>query len=375
MSRSARAAAYTAAVVVLFTGGLLVATPTDRATTMANVVDACAAPTSDDHAEAEQYAGCRASELAGVLSSLPPIPTVTATATETATETATQTVTATTTATATVTATATATTTVTASPAPQRTMQIGLSTSSTTWDSELSRLNSGGGITVRRIFISQLSQTGNQQTAQITAALQAGLTPWVSFKVPTLSNPSQYASWVDTTANQWEALAEQYGIDFVGTIWHEANNGDMTAAQYLAMQDALAPHLKRPHVLVAPILTSFQLTNASSADDGQFDNYVDVPRITDGTYSYFGFDSYETPYERVPVVEQHLTALGAADTVQLAVGEWNSTDAAEIQNAVGFLNDPRVAIACFWDSGSYYPLSAARESALKSMLSDPRVQR
>ncbi len=146
----------------------------------------------------------------------------------------------------------------------------------------------------------------------------------------------------------------------------------MTSQQFVAMQDALAPHLARPHVKVAPILTSWQLDNPAN-DATDFDAWIDPALFADGTYSFFGFDSYVTPYDRVPLVKARLHGLGL-DDVPLGIGEFNSQDAAELRKAVGFATDPRVIVACFWDSGQWYPLTPAREDAFKSILTQSRVQ-
>lgn len=367
MSRPARIAALGTALVVFAVGGGVYA-----ATSSADAPAAsCDAPSTSP----------AAGGVGLTVSCLVPTPApVTETATETATATATVTATATTTATVTVTPSPTPTVTPTPTPTPTptstatppaRSMQIGLSTAASNWTTEFNRLNAHGGITVRRIFISQLSQSGNQSTSLITDALAHGLTPWVSFKPPTVDNPAQYTSWVDTTANQWEALAVQYGTDIYGTIWHEPQ-GDMTAAQYVAMQDALAPHLARPHVKVAPILTSWQLDNPAN-DAADFDAWVDPALFANGTYSFFAFDTYVTPAERLPLVEARLHGLGL-DGVSLGIGEFNSQDAAEISKAIGFVDDPRVIVACLWDSGQWFPLSSSREQAFESVVADPRVQ-
>lgn len=262
--------------------------------------------------------------------------------------------------------------------------RFGLNTASADWSTYYNDLNSSGGITVRRIFATSTSE----QLSQVNAAVNAGLTPWVSIKLTSaaISNPSSADILVSDYADDYSAALPTGGIMFA-TVWHEPNNGDMTASQFGALQDELAPILAaHSNIKVGAILTSFQMVNNTSTDDGpNFNDFVtqEKPLLSDGTFSFFGIDAYETssfatePYDNLAAVETALDNDGVSSSVPIYIGEFNTypNEGTEMGDTVdAFLADARLKVAClFLNASTWLPFESARKTPFKAALLDTRV--
>lgn len=267
---------------------------------------------------------------------------------------------------------------------PTADFRFGLNAASADWGTYYNDLNSAGGITVRRIFATSTSE----QMSQVNSAVNAGLIPWVSIKLTSaaITNPASADALVTQYANDYAAALPAGGVMYA-TIWHEANNGDMTAAQFGAMQTRLAPILaSHANIKVGAILTSFQLVNNTSTDDGpNFNDFLtqEKPLLANGTFSFFGIDAYEDdglnhePLENLAATETALNNAGVASSVPVYIGEFQTHpgQGAELADTLdAFLADPRLKVAClFLNASKWLPFEAGRHDAFKAALLDPRV--
>lgn len=240
---------------------------------------------------------------------------------------------------------------------PTTTRQIGMSSPAGQWSTRLAEVGSQG-ITARRIFAQTLPDAGFRGLVQ--DAVDAGMNPVVSYKLPNFStanlNNGAYDALITAEANFLNSL----GVPVYATIWHEPSP-DVSGPNFQAIHRRLGPLLKRPRVKVGPILNTWVLDNVNNHP--QFDGYIADDLIADGTWEFFGYDSYQSgqrPSEGTPgnndlstrmaTINSKVAAHGGADLPQV-IGEYNAYELDNlqaIQNTI--LANDRIVIACCFNS-------------------------
>jgi hypothetical protein len=265
---------------------------------------------------------------------------------------------------------------------------IGYWAPATDWSTRLAVVGASG-VKARRVY-AQLSSAGTNQQAQIAAAIGAGMLPVVTYKPPKLSNnqpdlagalAGAYDAYAQTTA----AYLDSLGVPVAVGIWHEPED-DMSAAQFLALQRRLVPFFAAKPLLKVgvPFLHGWELD--TTANRALFETYIADDLLANGSYDFFGIDSYQTgsqaspgsitPDQRIDPLLSILAARGAPN-MPIAVGEYNAWTTAGIQAAgEKFLSTPQLWFACMFDDtqGVSLQLSGARLDAYKATKSDPRSQ-
>lgn len=255
------------------------------------------------------------------------------------------------------TATASASYTVNSTIPPTTTRQIGMSSPVGQFDQRLGEVGANG-ITARRIFAQTLPDSGMRSIVQ--DAVDAGMTPVVSYKLPSFStttlNNGGYDAAITAEANFLNGL----GVQVYATIWHEPSP-DVSGSNFQAIHRRLAPLLKKTRVKVGPILNTWVLDNPNNY--AQFDGYVADDLIANGVWEFFGYDSYQSgdrPSEGTPgnndlstrmaTINAKIAAHGGANLPQV-IGEYNAYELDNlnaIQNTIA-AND-KIAIACVFNS-------------------------
>lgn len=272
-------------------------------------------------------------------------------------------------------------------PAPTTTTIIGMSAPASMWSTRLAEVGATG-ITARRIF-ADLTSSGTDQSSLISAAVNAGMMPVVSYKLPSVS--SAIAGSYDAWANAAAAYLASFNVPVAVTVWHEPH-GDMTPLQYRHMTARFAPIFKRGQVKYGPILNGWLLDNrradfesyigASSSDNTLVDavDFVAIDTYQSGSYENQG-DTF--PSDRIAPLLDVLADRGRA-TKPIGVGEFNCFWAEAVTESMQvFLNTPTLWFACLWNSddtakdegGKGVPLEGDRLTAFKTAKADPRVRR
>jgi hypothetical protein len=242
------------------------------------------------------------------------------------------------------------------------------------WATRLAEVGPAG-ITARRWYA-----TGSKnQRANITKTVADGMIPVVSYTLGVLT--SGHAAYIAAEADFLGGL----GVPVYVAVNHEPYQ-DMTAAQYLASQRALAPVLAaKPNIRVGPILHGWLLDSAAhrSAD---FVPWLAADLFGDGTYDFAGIDSYQTgsdaspgpvgPGDRVAPLKAVLAGIGHPG-VPILIGEWNAWRADSLATAQVFLDDPQVTVACLWNNtgGVGKVLDGDRLAWFRTFKADARVQK
>ena len=238
----------------------------------------------------------------------------------------------------------------------QATRQIGMSANASEWDQRLSEVGRPG-ITARRIFAQTLPDSGAR--GLVTDAVAAGMTPVVSFKLPNFSRAALDAGNYDAAISSEATFLNGLGVPVYATIWHEPSP-DVTGVDFQAIHRRLAPLLKKPNVKVGPILNTWVLDNSSNYP--KFDGYVADDLIANGTWEFFGYDSYQsgdrppgTPgpnslATRMSLINSKIAAHGGANLPQV-LGEFNAYEASTltaVQNTI--MGNDSILIACLFNS-------------------------
>lgn len=252
---------------------------------------------------------------------------------------------------------------------------IGMSAPSSLWSQRLSEVGACG-IEARRIY-ADLSSAGATQRNLIGATIAAGMTPVVSFKVPsfTTAGSGAYNAWADKAADQLDA----YGVRILVGVWHEPSD-DMTGPQFLAMEHQLIPRFDRPNLRTFAINHGWLLDNQVA----KFSTYADDALLNE--LDYYGIDTYQSgtmsnpgskePHHRIAALTQWLTGQGHRD-MPIVIGEYSAYTAAAMTRAgEAILSTPSVAYALEFNSqtgGKGVPLTGSRLAAFQNTKADARA--
>lgn len=259
-------------------------------------------------------------------------------------------------------------------PEPVPLKVIGMSSPATVWDQRLAQVGPEG-ITARRIF-AWLQTGGNDQMDLVTDAVDAGMLPVISYKVSNIAGA--ITGGADTMAEQAAANLAALDVPVRLAIWHEPH-GDMTAAQFVALNERLLPIFKRGQIKVGCFLNGWLLDRRVPDFDA-----LTSPRLFD-LWDWFGIDTYESgtidapgdtkPADRIPKLVAYLEGKGSDHPI--GIGEYNGYSAETIAAAgEAFLSCERLEFACMWNAttGKGYVLEGARLAAFQATKADPRVK-
>lgn len=256
---------------------------------------------------------------------------------------------------------------------PTGTKIIGMNAPQNQWNQRIAEV--GPGIKARRIF-GDLTSTGTSQLTLINTAINDGMLPVMSYKVPNpvSAGTGTYNTWAQNAAANLAALDTPIAV----SIWHEPHN-DMTPAQFVAMQEQLVPIFKRGKLRVGPLLNGWLLDNRLS----DFNSYTSPTLFN--TWDWFGIDTYETgtmdapgpykPASRMPKLVSYLASKGKS-TMPIGVGEYNGYSYQSIKDmGEALLSTPQVWFGCVWNDTLEVGvvLSGARLTAFRETLADPRA--
>lgn len=257
-------------------------------------------------------------------------------------------------------------------PEPVALKIIGMSSPANVWDQRLTEVGAEG-ITARRIF-AQLTTSGTDQLDLVADAVAAEMMPVISYKV---ANPSASSGTYDDMAEQAATRLAGFDVPVRLAVWHEPH-GDMTPAQFVALNERLLPIFQRGQIKVGCFLNGWLLDRR--VDD--FDAYTS-PALFD-LWDWFGIDTYESgtitapgevkPADRIPELVAYLESKGS--DLPIGIGEYNGYSAETIAAAgEAILSCDRLEFACMWNSttGKGYVLEGARLAAFKAAKADPRV--
>lgn len=233
-----------------------------------------------------------------------------------------------------------------ASQTPAQPLIVGMN-STDAWDTRLAEVGPAG-ITARRWYA---TSTSNKRTS-IQQTVADGMIPVVSYKLGVLT--ASHTSYIQAEANFLAGL----GVPVYAAINHEPYN-DMTGAQFLASQRALAPiFAAKPNVKVGPILHGW-LMDSTANRTVNFADWIAQDLLDNGTYDFMGIDSYQTgsdaspgtvdPGDRIGTLKPILAAKGYPN-LPILVGEYNAWRVGSLQSTQVFLDDPQVFMACLWNN-------------------------
>lgn len=257
---------------------------------------------------------------------------------------------------------------------------IGMSAPASQWSTRLAEVGPNG-IKARRIF-ADLTSNGQHQSNLIGQAVNAGMMPVVSYKVPSVStlNNGGYASWLNALNTYLGGL----GTVVTATFWHEPH-GDMTPAEFRAGSQRFLDHLTAPNIKVGPLLNGWLLDNRVA----DFASYTSPALLA--AWDFLGVDTYqagsmENPDHNKPggrAVPKLVTWLQGQGfpNMPIAVGEYNGFTAASITyGGEQILATPTVWFGCMWNSvvadgsGLGEVLSGDRLAAFQATKADSRAQ-
>jgi hypothetical protein len=255
--------------------------------------------------------------------------------------------------------------------APASVVKIGMSAPADQWSKRLAEV--GPGITARRIF-ADLAQGGNSQASLIDQAFKAGMMPVVSYKVGGDVAGAKSGKY-DAAAKQAAALIASYGKPATVTIWHEPQ-GDLSAADFVAIQNRLVPIFKVGQVKVGPLLNGWLLDRQADTTFASF-----APASLLKTWDFLGIDTYESgtltapgavkPADRIPLLVKFQSKRGL--NLPIVIGEYNGYSAATVKAAGDvILRTPQVWFGCMWNStiGKGYILTGDRLAAFRATVAE-----
>jgi hypothetical protein len=253
---------------------------------------------------------------------------------------------------------------------------VGMSAPANLWTQRLREVGACGA-EARRIF-ANLQSDGRSQSTIIQQAVNAGMMPVVSYKVPSVAtlNSGGYDAWLAKTRTYLDGL----GVQVTATFWHEPH-GDMSAAKFRTGSKRFLDRVKAPRVAVGPILNGWLLDRQVST----FASYTDATLLAG--WDFVAVDSYQNgtqsrpgsllPARAIPLLENWLDSVGQPDK-PIGLGEYNGFTAAAITAAgEAILSTPEVWFGLAWNStgGTYAPLVGDRLSAYRATKADFRAQR
>lgn len=253
---------------------------------------------------------------------------------------------------------------------------IGMSAPANLWDTRIQEVGANG-VRARRIF-ADLSEAGSSQLPLIRQAIADGMTPVISYKVPspeTLANGG-YDTWLATLRTQLNNL----NAPVTATFWHEPR-GDMDPAVFRAASLKFFNGVDSPDIAVGPILNGWLLDRRVA----EFASYTDATLLD--KWEFVAVDSYQSgtptnpgpamPARAIPLLENWMDSVGHPNT-PLGLGEYNGFSAQAIADAGEILlSTPEVWFGLAWNStaGAYAPLSGDRITAYQNTKADPRAMR
>lgn len=262
---------------------------------------------------------------------------------------------------------------------------IGMSAPADLWDQRVAEVGPEG-LTCRRIF-ADLVSNGRDQSALISEAVVDGQMPVVSYKLPRdASGNYRLADALSGAFDGWVTNLRNYlngiGVEVAVVVHHEPR-GDLTPAQYIALNKRYIPLLKTPRVKPGCFMNGFLLDGSASAK-AEFDSFFDTPLLT--AFDWFGIDAYhagtssapdpdKTPGARIRLTRQWLNAKGFPNK-PIGIGEYNGHTAAAVADAgEALLSTSNVWFGCVWNStaGAFVPLTGSRLTAFRNTKSDPRA--
>lgn len=252
---------------------------------------------------------------------------------------------------------------------------IGMSAPADKWNDTLDTVGPEG-VTARRIFAKLRDSSGRDQSALIAEAIEQRMLPVVSYKVNNVANAirGDYDAWVENCASYLDGL----GVPVVVCVWHEPH-GDMTATQFVQLQERLMPKFKRGDLIPGPFLNGWLLDNKRDT----FKSYMSDKLLTD-VWEFVGIDTYQDdnnpdatwPGKRIPALLSLLDDMGYPD-MRVGVGEYNAFDADALADAgETFLSETRCRFACVWNDteGLGQELEGERLAAYQATKADERAR-
>ena len=256
---------------------------------------------------------------------------------------------------------------------------IGMSAPDHLWDARIDEVGADG-VNARRIF-ADLSASGSSQLPLIREAVDAGMTPLISYKVPDAATLAAggYDAWLATLRTQLNAL----DVPVTATFWHEPH-GDLDPALFRRASLKFFDAVDSPDIAVGPILNGW-LLDSRTVD---FASYTDHTLLT--KWEFVGVDTYQRggvdapsstrlPGRAVPLLAAWLDTQGFDDK-KIVVGEYNGfTAPAVAQAGEWILSTPEVWIGSMWNSvvpdgsGLGLPLSGDRLTAFQDTKEDTRA--
>jgi hypothetical protein len=244
------------------------------------------------------------------------------------------------------------------------------------WSTRLSEVGACG-IESRRIFAT-LQSDGRAQSSLIQQAVNAGMMPVVSYKVPSVATliAGGYDSWLTNTRNYLNSL----GVQVTATFWHEPH-GDMTAADFRAGSQRFLTRVKAANVAVGPILNGWLLDNQVST----FASYTNATLLAG--WDFVAVDSYQAgtasapdaskPGGRaLPLLETWLDGQGYPNK-PIGMGEYNGWTAASIDYGGDQVRTiPEVWFGLLWNetTGQGAVLTGSRLTEFKEDKAAPEVK-
>ena len=261
---------------------------------------------------------------------------------------------------------------------------IGMSAPKAEWSNRVAEVGTSG-LKARRIF-ADLGSGAQHQSTLIEQAVSAGMLPVVSYKVGGDIAGAANGTF-DAVATQAANYLASFAVPMSVTIWHEPM-GDMSGAQFVAMQNRLVPKFKGVGQLkVGPILNGFLLTQPNQQPGQGVDEFTTFTSPTlMNLWDWFGIDTYQPgtitspnndvmPVDRLYKLMDWLADQGHP-AKPVGVGEFNGFSAAAIQGMCeGLLSIPNVWFGCVWnvDEARAGILTGDRLTAYKVAKADARA--
>ena len=225
---------------------------------------------------------------------------------------------------------------------------IGMSAPANLWSVRLAEVGACG-IEARRIFGDLTADGTGGKASTIEQAVDAGMMPVISYKVPSVStlNSGGYTSRLTATRNYLNSL----GTQVTATFWHEPH-GDMTPAQFRQGSSRFLA-LQSPTIAVGPILNGWLLDNRVA----DFASYTSTSLLN--RWDFVGTDIYQAgsltnpgagPARGIVNLEAWMDTRGYPDK-PIGVGEYNGYTAAAVAAAgEAILSTPEVWFGLLFNS-------------------------
>jgi hypothetical protein len=283
------------------------------------------------------------------------------------------------------TATTSASYTVSTTPPPTDKVIIGMSAPRDLWAQRLSEVGATG-IKARRIF-ADLTSNGRDQSDLIAEAVNAGMLPVLSYKLPRTGSGYQITEALNGNFDLWVTALGNYLASLnapVAVVFHHEPRGDLTGPQFISLNKRYIPLVRKSaNIKVGCFINGFLLDGSTSAK-AEFASFSDAALLA--AWDWFGIDAYhagdeadpdpeKTPGARIRATRAWLDARGLS-AKPIGFGEYNGFTASAVADAgEASLSVPGVWFSCVWNStgGTFTPLTGARLTAFKATKADPRA--